>query len=74
MRVIAGDLDGHPGPGVTHTPITMAHATISPGARLTLPWPGEYNALAYVLAGSGTAPPWPDSKALVKAEPNSAVI
>ncbi|NUO55674.1 MAG: pirin family protein, partial [Hamadaea sp.] len=23
IRVIAGDLDGHPGPGVTHTPITL---------------------------------------------------
>src|SRR3984957_6549437 len=31
LRVIAGDLDGHSGPGVTHTPITMAHATIQPG-------------------------------------------
>jgi redox-sensitive bicupin YhaK (pirin superfamily) len=55
LRVIAGDLDGHPGPGVTHTPITMAHATLSPGARLTLPWPVDYNGLAYVLAGAGTA-------------------
>ena len=55
LRVIAGDLDGHMGPGVTHTPITMAHATLSPGARMTLPWPADYNALAYVLAGSGKA-------------------
>ncbi|AQA24733.1 pirin C-terminal cupin domain protein [Rhodococcus sp. MTM3W5.2] len=30
------------------------HATIAPGARLTLPWNPEFNALAYVLAGEGT--------------------
>jgi redox-sensitive bicupin YhaK (pirin superfamily) len=38
IRVIAGDLDGHPGPGVTHTPITLLHATVEPGAQLRLPW------------------------------------
>src|SRR3954469_18789024 len=26
IRLIAGDLDGHQGPGATHTPITMIHA------------------------------------------------
>jgi hypothetical protein len=55
LRVIAGDLAGHPGPGLTHTPITLVHATLSPGARLSVPWPADFNALAYVLAGSGTA-------------------
>ena len=54
VRVIAGDLAGHPGPGVTHTPITLAHATLSPGARLQVPWRADYNALVYVLGGSGT--------------------
>lgn len=54
VRVIAGDLAGHPGPGITHTPMTLLHATLSPGARLSLPWRSDYNALAYVLAGSGT--------------------
>jgi redox-sensitive bicupin YhaK (pirin superfamily) len=54
LRVIAGDLDGHGGPGITHTPISLIHATVHPGASVTLPWPAEYNALAYVLAGSGT--------------------
>ncbi len=54
VRVIAGDLAGHQGPGSTYTPITMIHATISPGARLSLPWPAQFNALAYVLAGHGT--------------------
>jgi redox-sensitive bicupin YhaK (pirin superfamily) len=31
------------------------HATVSPGASLTLPWRADFNALGYVLAGSGTA-------------------
>jgi hypothetical protein len=31
----------------------MVHATVAPGARLELPWPAEFNALAYVLAGNG---------------------
>ncbi len=51
IRLIAGDLGGHRGPGDTHTPITMVHATISPGARMTLPWRSDFNALAYVLNG-----------------------
>ena len=54
LRVIAGALDGHQGPGVTHTPITVVHATVSPGAQVRLPWRADFNALAYVLAGSGT--------------------
>ena len=55
VRVIAGDIAGHHGPGMTHTPIALAHVTISPGARLSLPWPREFNALAYVLGGRGSA-------------------
>ena len=55
LRVIAGDVAGHAGPGITHTPISLAHATLSPGARLVLPWPREFNALVYVLAGNGSA-------------------
>jgi quercetin 2,3-dioxygenase len=54
VRVIAGELAEHRGPGQTHTPITMLHATVSPGARLDLPWRADFNALAYVLAGVGT--------------------
>jgi quercetin 2,3-dioxygenase len=54
IRVIAGELDGHGGPGVTHTPITLAHVTVEPGAQLRLPWRADFNALAYVLAGAGT--------------------
>jgi redox-sensitive bicupin YhaK (pirin superfamily) len=54
VRVIAGDVAGHRGPGSTYTPIAMLHATVSPGARLSLPWREEFNALAYVLSGAGT--------------------
>jgi redox-sensitive bicupin YhaK (pirin superfamily) len=54
VRVIAGSLAGHVGPGDTYTPITLVHATLSPGAVLDLPWDRSYNALAYVLAGAGT--------------------
>lgn len=54
VRLIAGDIAGHAGPGSTHTPITMAHVTIAPGARLEVPWRADFNALAYALAGAGT--------------------
>ncbi|HEY5273508.1 MAG TPA: pirin family protein [Acidimicrobiales bacterium] len=62
LRVVAGDLDGHVGPGSTHTPIAFVHATIEPGARLELPWSPSYNALAYVLAGSGPGVVGPKSQ------------
>jgi redox-sensitive bicupin YhaK (pirin superfamily) len=55
VRVIAGEVGGHGGPGSTHTPMAMVHATVSAGARLVLPWPREFNALVYVLAGRGSA-------------------
>ena len=55
VRLIAGDLAGHGAPGVTHTPITYAHATVSPGARLSIPWNPAYNAMAYVLSGPAYA-------------------
>jgi redox-sensitive bicupin YhaK (pirin superfamily) len=57
VRIIAGSLAGHEGPGITYTPITYLHATLAPGGRLTLPWPADFNALAYVLSGRGTAGP-----------------
>jgi redox-sensitive bicupin YhaK (pirin superfamily) len=53
VRVIAGELDGHAGPGVTHTPIAFVHATVSPGEQLVLPWQPTYNALVYALSGRG---------------------
>jgi redox-sensitive bicupin YhaK (pirin superfamily) len=54
VRIIAGDVAGHEGPGSTYTPMTLVHATLSPGARLALPWRVDYNALVYVLAGNGS--------------------
>jgi quercetin 2,3-dioxygenase len=53
LRVIAGSVAGHSGPGITHTPITLVHATLSPGAALTLPWRQDFNALVYDLGGHG---------------------
>jgi redox-sensitive bicupin YhaK (pirin superfamily) len=54
VRVIAGEVAGHRGPGSTFTPMTLLHATVSPGARLQLPWRADFNALVYVLAGRGS--------------------
>jgi redox-sensitive bicupin YhaK (pirin superfamily) len=54
LRVIAGEVAGHAGPGATQTPMAMVHATISPGARLRLPWRRDFNALVYVLSGAGS--------------------
>jgi redox-sensitive bicupin YhaK (pirin superfamily) len=53
VRVIAGEIAGHRGPGITHTPISIAHTTVAPGARLSLPWSKDFNALVYVLSGEG---------------------
>jgi hypothetical protein len=53
VRVIAGEIDGNRGPGSTHTPMALMHATVLPGALLVLPWDPGFNALVYVLAGSG---------------------
>ena len=53
VRLIAGDLGTYRGPGSTRTPITYAHASVSPGARLQVPWRPDFNALVYVLAGRG---------------------
>jgi quercetin 2,3-dioxygenase len=54
IRLIAGNVGGFDGPGVTHTPITYAHVTLAAGAQLRLPWSPAYSAFAYVLAGRGT--------------------
>src|SRR5437764_3452329 len=53
VRVVAGEVAGHRGPGDTHTPITYVHATVAPGARLSLPWRADFNGLASVLSGRG---------------------
>ncbi|WP_158888386.1 pirin family protein [Amycolatopsis anabasis] len=55
IRLIAGDLAGHEGPGLTYTPISYAHVSLSPGARVRTPWRPDFSALVYVLSGSGAA-------------------
>ncbi|WP_396917009.1 pirin family protein [Mycolicibacterium sp.] len=61
LRIIAGDVQSNDGPGTgpgsTHTPITLAHATIQPGAELNIPWNRDFNALVYVLSGRGSVGP-----------------
>jgi len=57
VRLLAGHLDGHTGPGVSRTPVTVLHLTLAPGASTTIPWPADFNALAYTLAGSGRVGP-----------------
>ncbi len=54
IRVLAGDIGGHVGPGKSQTPMAVAHITIAPGASVSIPWDPMFNALAYTLAGSGT--------------------
>jgi len=53
VRVIAGRIGAYTGPGITHTPILIIHASISPGSTLSLPWEPTFNALGYVLSGNG---------------------
>jgi hypothetical protein len=57
VRVIAGSVDGHAGPGVTYTPISVVHATLQPGAEVDIPWRPDFNALVYVLSGNGSVGP-----------------
>ncbi len=54
VRVIAGEVDGHAGPGSTYTPMVLVHATLEAGAQLEIPWNSDFNALAYVLNGDGS--------------------
>ena len=53
VRVLAGTVAGHTGPGRSQSPISIVHATLAPGARIELPWRADFNALAYALSGSG---------------------
>jgi quercetin 2,3-dioxygenase len=55
IRIIAGNIGEFTGPGVTHTPISYAHATISLGAEAKIPWNPGFSAMAYVLSGRGSA-------------------
>jgi redox-sensitive bicupin YhaK (pirin superfamily) len=53
FRVIAGELGGVRGPGITYTPINMVHVSLARGGATWIAWPRSYNALVYVLAGRG---------------------
>lgn len=53
LRIIAGEVDGVKGPGSTHTPMAMVHASIAPGAQMVVPWRTDFNALVYVMSGDG---------------------
>ena len=53
LRILAGEVDGHRGPGISHTPLAITHLTLAPGAQVDIPWREDFNALAYVLAGKG---------------------
>jgi redox-sensitive bicupin YhaK (pirin superfamily) len=57
LRVIAGEVAGVSGPGSTHTPMAMVHATVAPGGELALPWRRDFNALVYVMSGDGFVGP-----------------
>jgi redox-sensitive bicupin YhaK (pirin superfamily) len=54
VRVLAGTVAGHTGPGRSQSPISIVHATLAPGARLELPWRTDFNALVYALTGRGS--------------------
>ena len=57
LRVIAGEVAGHRGPGATHTPMAMVHASVAPGAQLELAWRPDFNALVYVMSGDAFVGP-----------------
>ena len=57
IRVLAGEVAGYKGPGISHTPLSITHVTVAPGAQADIPWREDFNALAYVLAGEGSAGP-----------------
>ncbi len=57
VRILAGSVDGHRGPGISHTPLAITHVSVAPGASALIPWREDFNALAYLLAGSGTVGP-----------------
>lgn len=53
VKVIAGESLGATAVIETRTPIIYLHFTIQPGGRVLQAVPGHYNALAYVLDGTG---------------------
>lgn len=78
IRLIAGELAGHRGPGSTFTPITYAHVTLEPGARVVLPWNPEFNAMVYSLNGNGVVgverAPLPESSLAILGPGDTIVV
>jgi redox-sensitive bicupin YhaK (pirin superfamily) len=74
IRVLAGEIGGHVGPGKSQTPMTIAHITLAPGASVSIPWTPEFNALAYTLAGQGTAGESIDGNPLAKISTGSLAV
>jgi quercetin 2,3-dioxygenase len=54
VKVVAGEALGARAVIETHTPILYLHATLQPGARLTVPVPASHNLFAFVFGGEGT--------------------
>ena len=52
LWLIAGEAFGQQGPARTHSPMLVARACLQPGARLALPLPSGWNALAYCIQGA----------------------
>jgi len=57
VKIVAGHAMGARAVIDTRTPIVYLHATVLPGARLTVPVPATYNAFAFVFGGEGTFGP-----------------
>jgi redox-sensitive bicupin YhaK (pirin superfamily) len=74
IRVLAGEIDGHTGPGKSQTPMTVAHITLAPGASVSIPWNPDFNALAYTLAGQGTVGESVDDNPLAKISTGSLAV
>lgn len=54
VRVIAGEAGGIKGPGSTHTPISIVHVSLAPGAQARIPWNSNFNSMIYMLTGAAT--------------------
>jgi redox-sensitive bicupin YhaK (pirin superfamily) len=52
VQVVAGELDGQQGPASTFTPIMALMVRFGNEGKIDIPVPENWNALAYVLAGS----------------------
>jgi redox-sensitive bicupin YhaK (pirin superfamily) len=54
LKIIAGEILGTKGPGITYSPINMAHLNLLPGSHFKIPWNPEFNCLIYALTNAAT--------------------